>query len=108
MLLGGSDLVESFHKPGVWIPEHVTEILKDFGVVCVSREGSSAVNSVDDSIPGQSDPMPEVNFVSGAEFFGVSSTKVRRAVAANADIKGLVTEEVEEYIRKNGLYRGFR
>lgn len=37
MLLCGSDLVESFLKPGVWKPDHLEAILRDHGVVCITR-----------------------------------------------------------------------
>ncbi|GJM87329.1 hypothetical protein PR202_ga03270 [Eleusine coracana subsp. coracana] len=39
MLLCGSDLLGSFSTPGVWIPDQVRTICKDFGVICVRREG---------------------------------------------------------------------
>ena len=37
MLLCGADMVESLVLPGVWQPEHVQTILRDYGVVCISR-----------------------------------------------------------------------
>jgi len=40
MLVCGADLVESFSTPGVWVPEMLREMLSDFGVVCVAREGT--------------------------------------------------------------------
>uniref|UniRef100_A0A0E0QQ64 Cytidyltransferase-like domain-containing protein n=1 Tax=Oryza rufipogon TaxID=4529 RepID=A0A0E0QQ64_ORYRU len=39
MLLCGSDLLESFSIPGVWIPDQIRTICKDFGVICIRREG---------------------------------------------------------------------
>ncbi|MCE3051198.1 hypothetical protein HAX54_049106 [Datura stramonium] len=39
MLVCGSDLLESFSTPGVWIPEQVGTICRDFGLVCVRRGG---------------------------------------------------------------------
>nr|GEW17343.1 nicotinamide/nicotinic acid mononucleotide adenylyltransferase isoform X1 [Tanacetum cinerariifolium] len=39
MLVCGSDLLESFSTPGAWIPEQVRTICKDYGVVCIRREG---------------------------------------------------------------------
>ncbi|KAI3496802.1 hypothetical protein L1887_39178 [Cichorium endivia] len=39
MLVCGSDLLESFGIPGVWIPEQVRSIYRDYGVVCIRREG---------------------------------------------------------------------
>ncbi|XP_023642468.1 nicotinamide/nicotinic acid mononucleotide adenylyltransferase isoform X2 [Capsella rubella] len=39
MLLCGSDLLQSFCTPGVWIPEQVRTICKEYGIVCIRREG---------------------------------------------------------------------
>lgn len=39
MLVCGSDLLESFSIPGAWIREQVMTICRDFGVVCIRREG---------------------------------------------------------------------
>uniref|UniRef100_A0A0E0M073 Cytidyltransferase-like domain-containing protein n=1 Tax=Oryza punctata TaxID=4537 RepID=A0A0E0M073_ORYPU len=39
MLLCSSDLLESFSTPGVWIPDQIRTICKDFGVICIHREG---------------------------------------------------------------------
>ena len=36
-LVCGSDLVESMLTPGVWREEQVTSILRDYGLVCISR-----------------------------------------------------------------------
>ncbi|KAJ1281594.1 hypothetical protein BS78_04G317700 [Paspalum vaginatum] len=46
MLLCGSDLLESFSTPGVWIPDQVRTICKDFGVVCIRREGKDIGNLI--------------------------------------------------------------
>nr|KAJ0211611.1 hypothetical protein LSAT_V11C400210380 [Lactuca sativa] len=39
MLVCGSDLLESFGISGAWIPDQVRSICRDFGVVCIRREG---------------------------------------------------------------------
>ncbi|RWW06227.1 hypothetical protein BHE74_00012030, partial [Ensete ventricosum] len=39
MLLCGSDLLESFATPGVWMLDQVRTICQDFGIVCIRREG---------------------------------------------------------------------
>ncbi|XP_064961201.1 nicotinamide/nicotinic acid mononucleotide adenylyltransferase-like isoform X2 [Musa acuminata AAA Group] len=39
MLLCGSDLLESFATPGVWILDQIRTICQDFGIVCIRREG---------------------------------------------------------------------
>ncbi|XP_024170164.1 nicotinamide/nicotinic acid mononucleotide adenylyltransferase isoform X3 [Rosa chinensis] len=39
VLVCGSDLLHSFSIPGVWIPDQVRSICRDYGVVCIRREG---------------------------------------------------------------------
>ncbi|XP_075478544.1 nicotinamide/nicotinic acid mononucleotide adenylyltransferase-like isoform X2 [Primulina tabacum] len=46
MLLCGSDLLESFTVPGVWIREQVKTICRDFGLVCIRRDGQDVENIV--------------------------------------------------------------
>ncbi|KAF9589958.1 hypothetical protein IFM89_029574 [Coptis chinensis] len=50
MLVCGSDLLESFSIPGIWIREQVRAICRDYGVVCIRREGKDIerVISADD------------------------------------------------------------
>ena len=38
-------------------------------------------------------------------FLDISSTELRNKISNGLPIKDLVTEEVEDYINKNGLYR---
>ncbi|XP_018454591.2 nicotinamide/nicotinic acid mononucleotide adenylyltransferase isoform X2 [Raphanus sativus] len=46
MLLCGSDLLQSFCTPGVWIPEQVKAICKDYGIVCIRREGQDVESMI--------------------------------------------------------------
>ncbi|XP_073309344.1 nicotinamide/nicotinic acid mononucleotide adenylyltransferase-like isoform X2 [Primulina huaijiensis] len=46
MFLCGSDLLESFNVPGVWIREQVKTICRDFGLVCIRRDGQDVENIV--------------------------------------------------------------
>ncbi|KAL6201600.1 hypothetical protein ACLB2K_025313 [Fragaria x ananassa] len=43
MLVCGSDLLHSFSIPGVWIPDQIRGICRDYGVVCIRREGQDNV-----------------------------------------------------------------
>ncbi|KAJ3672109.1 hypothetical protein LUZ60_006830 [Juncus effusus] len=103
MLLCGSDLLESFGIPGVWISDQVRKICENFGVVSICREGKniddiihnneilhenkSNIFSVDEIIPNQ-----------------ISSTKVRECIKKELSIKYLTCDEVIDYIKDNHLY----
>ena len=43
LLLCGEDLLQSFSSPGVWCEKDIDGIFGGFGVVCVSRPGSDAI-----------------------------------------------------------------
>jgi nicotinamide mononucleotide adenylyltransferase len=49
VLLMGADVVASLVSPRVWIPEHVEEILSEFGIVCIERAGGSSLNDLIES-----------------------------------------------------------
>lgn len=103
MLVCGSDLLESFCVPGVWIPEQVRTICRDFGVVCVCREGldiqkiisgdvilnecKGNIIVVDELVPNQ-----------------ISSTRVRDCISRGLSIKYLTADEVINYIKEHRLY----
>ncbi|KAF3341117.1 nicotinamide mononucleotide adenylyltransferase isoform X1 [Carex littledalei] len=103
MLLCGSDLLESFVIPGVWIADQVRSICKDFGVVSICREGKDIdkvicnneilsenknnIISVDEIVPNQ-----------------ISSTRVRDCIRKGLSIKYLIPDEVIEYIKDTQLY----
>ncbi|XP_062220712.1 nicotinamide/nicotinic acid mononucleotide adenylyltransferase-like isoform X2 [Phragmites australis] len=103
MLLCGSDLLESFSTPGVWIPDQVRAICKDFGVICIRREGKDVgklianseilqecrenIISVDEIVPNQ-----------------ISTSRVRDCIRRSLSIKYLTCDEVIEYIREHKLF----
>ncbi|KAL8131780.1 hypothetical protein AgCh_007635 [Apium graveolens] len=103
MLICGSDLLESFSTLKVWIPEQVRTICRDYGVVCVRREGQdiekliahdeilneckSNIKIVDEIVPNR-----------------VSSTIVRDRVSKGLSVKYLVPDEVIDNIKQHNLY----
>ncbi|WVZ73166.1 hypothetical protein U9M48_021510 [Paspalum notatum var. saurae] len=103
MLLCGSDLLESFSTPGVWIPDQVRTICKDFGVVCIRREGKDVGNLI-----ANSDILQECrdNIVSVDEIVPnqISSSRVRDCIRRCLSIKYLTCDEVIEYIREHKLF----
>ncbi|VVA33676.1 PREDICTED: nicotinamide/nicotinic acid [Prunus dulcis] len=103
MLVCGSDLLHSFGIPGVWISEQVRGICRDYGVVCIRREGQDVdtiisndeilkenrgnIRIVDDLVPNQ-----------------ISSTRIRDCISRGLSIKYLTADEVIVYIREHHLY----
>ncbi|CAN6545935.1 unnamed protein product [Malus baccata var. baccata] len=103
MLVCGSDLLHSFGIPGFWIPEKVRSICRDYGVVCIRRDGQDVdkiisndeiltenkgnIKVVDELVPNQ-----------------ISSTRVRDCISRGFSIKYLTADEVIDYIRDHHLY----
>lgn len=103
MLVCGSDLLESFSIPGVWIPEQVKTICSDFGLVCIRRDGQDVEHIVaKDDILNES----KENIVIADEVMpnGISSTRLRECVSRGLSVKYLTADEVIHYIKQNGLY----
>ncbi|XP_050246446.1 nicotinamide/nicotinic acid mononucleotide adenylyltransferase-like isoform X12 [Quercus robur] len=48
MLVCGSDLLQSFGIPGAWIPDQVRTICRDYGVVCIRKEGQDVEKIISD------------------------------------------------------------
>ncbi|PVH67180.1 hypothetical protein PAHAL_1G444500 [Panicum hallii] len=103
MLLCGSDLLESFSTPGVWIPDQVRTICRDFGVICIRREGKDVGNLI-----AGSDILQECrdNIISVDEIVPnqISSSRVRDCIKRCLSIKYLTCDEVIEYITEHKLF----
>lgn len=109
MFLCGGDVVESFAKTDaagnrIWNPEHVEEIVRDFGLVVIARTNSDPMKTVylvdvlrkhqknihvieDETCPND-----------------ISSTRLRTAVRRRESIRYCTDDEVISYIEKNNLY----
>ncbi|KAG0453165.1 hypothetical protein HPP92_025829 [Vanilla planifolia] len=103
ILLCGSDLLESFNIAGAWISEQVRAICRDFGIICIRREGKdiekiiskneillenkSNIISVDEIVPNQ-----------------ISSSKLRECISKGLSVKYLTPDEVICYISEQKLY----
>ncbi|XP_021288550.1 nicotinamide/nicotinic acid mononucleotide adenylyltransferase [Herrania umbratica] len=103
MLVCGSDLLQSFSIPGFWIPEQVRSICKDYGVVCIRREGQDVEKIItDDEILNEN--RDNIKIVDELVPNQISSTKLRECISRGLSIKYLTVDEVIDYIRKHHLY----
>lgn len=94
-LIGADSLVDlpKWHRP--------QEILRVCPLAVVDRPGVHVdLESLERVLPGVSRRVVHVE----APLVGISSTEIRRLVAAGRSIKHLVPEAVEAYIREHGLY----
>lgn len=103
MLLCGSDLLESFSTPGVWILDQVRTICKDFGVVCVRREGKDVGKLISNS-----DILQECreNIILVDEIVPnqISSSRLRDCIRRRLSIRYLTCDEIIDYIREHKLF----
>ncbi|KAJ8542826.1 hypothetical protein K7X08_005349 [Anisodus acutangulus] len=105
MLVCGSDLLESFSTPGVWIPEQVRSICRDFCLVCVRRVG----HDVEKIIAGDdilNEYKNNIRVVDEVVPNGISSTGLRDCISKGLSVKYLTADEVIDYIKQHNLYRG--
>ncbi|GLT83691.1 hypothetical protein SLE2022_019650 [Rubroshorea leprosula] len=103
MLVCGSDLLQSFGIPGFWIREQVRIICRDFGVVCIRREGQDVDKIIsDDEILRQN--MVNIKVVDELVPNQISSTRMRECISKGLSIKYLTVDEVIDYIKEKGLY----
>ncbi|KAM5162227.1 nicotinamide/nicotinic acid mononucleotide adenylyltransferase 1 isoform 2-T3 [Callospermophilus lateralis] len=102
-LLCGADLLESFGVPNLWKSEDITRIVADYGLVCVTRDGSDAQKFI-----YESDVLwkhqSNIHLVNEWINNDISSTKIRRALRRGQSIRYLVPDLVQEYIEKHDLY----
>jgi len=103
MLLCGSDLLESFSTLGVWIPEQVRTICRDFGVICIHREGKDIGNLIagSDILQEYKDNIIPVDEIVPNQ---ISSSRVRDCIRRCLSIKYLTCDEVIEYITEHKLF----
>lgn len=102
MLVCGSDLLQSFGA-GAWIPDQVRIICKDYGAVCIRREGQEVEKIIsDDDI--LSDYRENIKVVDELVPNQISSTRVRECISRGLSIKYLTEDEVVEFIKEHNLY----
>ncbi|KAK2664663.1 hypothetical protein Ddye_003237 [Dipteronia dyeriana] len=103
LLVCGSDLLQSFGIPGFWIPEQVRAICRDYGVVCIRREGQDVDKIISDS-EILNENRDNIKVVDELVPNQISSTRIRECILRGLSIKYLITDEVIDYIREKSLY----
>ncbi|KAL2892104.1 Nicotinamide/nicotinic acid mononucleotide adenylyltransferase [Bienertia sinuspersici] len=103
MLVCGSDLLESFCTPGVWLPEQIQKICGDFGIACIRREGQD-VDKIILSNDILNDNKHNIKIVDELISNQISSTRIRNCISRRLSVKYLTDDEVIDYIRKHDLY----
>ncbi|KAF7815979.1 nicotinamide/nicotinic acid mononucleotide adenylyltransferase isoform X1 [Senna tora] len=104
MLVCGSDLLHSFGIPGVWIPEQVKAICRDYGIVCIRREGQDVEKTISDNEILNENQQANIKVVDELVPNQISSTRLRECIARRLSIKYLTVDEVIDYIRQHQLY----
>ncbi|XP_053407362.1 nicotinamide/nicotinic acid mononucleotide adenylyltransferase 1-like isoform X2 [Mercenaria mercenaria] len=102
-LLCGGDLLESFAVPGLWADDDIEEIVKKYGLVCVTRNGSDPRKFIYES-DVLSRNQDNIHIVTEWIQNEISSTKIRRALRRDESVKYLIQDSVIDYIREHELY----
>ncbi|CAI5976459.1 unnamed protein product, partial [Closterium sp. NIES-65] len=103
MLVCGADLLQSFTKPGVWVPSHVEEVLGAHGVVCIARQGADAHQLVLHSHLLHRH-RHNILIVDQPIENNISSSRIRRLLQRGLSAKYLVPDAVLHHIRAARLY----
>ncbi|XP_008431903.1 nicotinamide/nicotinic acid mononucleotide adenylyltransferase 3 [Poecilia reticulata] len=102
-LLCGADFLSSFKTPGLWLEDHVEELVQRFGLVCVSRgslQPERAVHESDTLFRHRRNVFLVREWVRNE----TSATEIRRALRRHLSVKYLIPDSVIEYIRQHELY----
>ncbi|CAH8392208.1 unnamed protein product [Eruca vesicaria subsp. sativa] len=128
MLLCGSDLLQSFCTPGVWIPEQVKAICKDYGIVCIRREEQDVESMIlGDRILHETRVstyrfscfcfsgsisqiltrfllQDNIRIVNNSVPNQISSSRLRKCISRGLSVKYLTEDGVIDYIKQHQLY----
>ncbi|XP_037538231.1 nicotinamide/nicotinic acid mononucleotide adenylyltransferase 3 [Nematolebias whitei] len=102
-LLCGADFLNTFKIPGLWLDDHVEDLVGRFGLVCVSRgslQPERAVHESDTLYRHRQNIFLVREWVRNE----TSATEVRRALRRGLSVKYLIPDSVIDYIHKHDLY----
>lgn len=102
-LLCGADFLDTFKIPGLWLDDHVEEVVGRFGLVCVSRGGLQPELAVHES-DTLSCHSKNIFLVREWVRNETSATEVRRALRRGQSVKYLIPDSVLDYIHQHNLY----
>ena len=103
-MICGGDLLESFSVPNLWKDEDIEAMVRSFGLVVITREGSNPEQYVDKH-PIVSQYKENIYIVKERITNDISSTKIREAVKDGKSIKFFVDDTVIQYISEHNLYK---
>ncbi|XP_065828314.1 nicotinamide/nicotinic acid mononucleotide adenylyltransferase 3-like [Oscarella lobularis] len=101
-LLCGADLLESFAVPNLWDEEDIEVILKDFGLVVMTRAGSNPQQFIDQS--PQLTRLKDFIDIIDEPPHAISATLIREYLKSGKSVKYLIPDTVIDYIKQNQLY----
>ena len=104
LFLSGADLLESMNRPKSWEPYELKIIIKDYGMLCVEREGlvNEDFFKPGCQLEGYGD---NVMFIEQEVKNNISSTMIRRFFEEGKSVKYLISDKCIEYINEHGLYK---
>ncbi|VDO81449.1 unnamed protein product [Schistosoma margrebowiei] len=102
-LVCGADLLESFKTPNLWSEEDIETIVRDYGIICISRPSYEPLKIINESnILGKY--KDNISLVIDNCQNSLSSTFVRHALSNGKSVRYLVPDRTLEYIYTHKLY----
>ncbi|CAH8529221.1 unnamed protein product [Schistosoma mattheei] len=102
-LVCGADLLESFKTPNLWSAEDIETIVRDYGIICISRPPYEPLKIINESniLAKYKD---NISLVIDNCQNSLSSTFVRHALSSGKSVRYLVPDRTLEYIYTHKLY----
>eukprot|EP00126_Sphaerothecum_destruens_P009787 Sdes_comp20586_c2_seq4m15545 len=104
-LLCGSDLMESFSKPGLWDLNDLEIIAGLYGITCISRQGSPSTSQIVQKHDLLSLYQGNIHSIENPFQNEISSTRVRESLSRGYSVKYLIPDSVNDYISSKKLYQ---